>query len=103
MKGLTEQGLSRSHRSGLCGGGHGPLRLQKWLAVVASSGTIPFSQVVADDYKEGRLPFDHEFDEDWYTRTYRDVCEEIKEGKVASAKQRYLGHGYSEGRLPGVV
>jgi hypothetical protein len=44
----------------------------------------------------GSLPFD----EAWYTQTYPDVTEGIRQGKFRSGKQHFLEFGYIEGRLP---
>ncbi len=36
----------------------------------------------------------------WYTRTYEDIGQAIREGVVSSAKQHFVDDGYFEGRLP---
>lgn len=41
-----------------------------------------------------------EIDEAWYTRTYEDIGNAIKQGSVKSAKQHFVDDGYFEGRLP---
>jgi hypothetical protein len=41
-----------------------------------------------------------EVDEAWYLQQNEDVALGIREGKVKSAKQHFLEHGYFEGRAP---
>jgi len=41
-----------------------------------------------------------EVDGAWYTRTYEDIGNAIKDGIVRSAKQHFVDDGYFEGRLP---
>jgi hypothetical protein len=41
-----------------------------------------------------------EVDEAWYLRRNEDVALGVQEGKVKSAKQHFLEHGYFEGRAP---
>ena len=41
-----------------------------------------------------------EVDETWYLARNEDVARGIQEGKVISAKQHFLDHGYFEGRAP---
>lgn len=43
-----------------------------------------------------RLPFDS----DWYARTYADVANARRAGRVSSLEEHYLSHGAAEGRLP---
>jgi hypothetical protein len=39
-------------------------------------------------------------DEAWYLQQNEDVAQGIREGKIQSAKQHFLDHGYFEGRAP---
>ncbi len=41
-----------------------------------------------------------EVDEAWYLARNEDVARGIQEGKIISAKQHFLDHGYFEGRAP---
>ncbi len=41
-----------------------------------------------------------EVDEAWYLEQNEDVAEGIGVGKIISAKQHFLDHGYFEGRTP---
>ena len=41
-----------------------------------------------------------EVNDAWYTRTYEDIGQAIREGVVSSAKQHFVDDGYFEGRLP---
>jgi len=40
------------------------------------------------------------FDEQWYHKAYPDVATAVQSGKVKSAQDHYVEHGYIEGRLP---
>jgi tetratricopeptide (TPR) repeat protein len=42
-------------------------------------------------------------DEAWYLQRYVDVANAVAAGKVGSARQHFINHGYFEGRLPGPV
>ncbi len=39
-------------------------------------------------------------DEAWYLQQNEDVAQGIREGKIISAKQHFVDHGYFEGRTP---
>lgn len=39
-------------------------------------------------------------DEDYYLKTYEDINDAIKSGKIFSAKEHYVNNGYFENRLP---
>ncbi len=39
-------------------------------------------------------------DEAWYLQQNKDVAQGIREGKIKSARQHFLDHGYFEGRAP---
>ncbi len=41
-----------------------------------------------------------EVDEAWYLQQNEDVAQGIREGRIISAKQHFLDHGYFEGRAP---
>jgi hypothetical protein len=41
-----------------------------------------------------------EVDEEWYLEQNEDVAEGIRAGKIISARQHFLDHGYFEGRAP---
>jgi hypothetical protein len=41
-----------------------------------------------------------EVDETWYTRTYEDIGNAVKDGAIRSPKQHFVDDGYFEGRLP---
>lgn len=41
-----------------------------------------------------------EVNEDWYSRTYEDIGEAVRNGGVRSARQHFIDDGYLEGRLP---
>ena len=41
-----------------------------------------------------------EVDEAWYLQQNEDVALRLGEGKIKSAKQHFLDHGYFEGRAP---
>jgi len=43
---------------------------------------------------------DIEVDETWYLQRHDDVAQGVREGKIKSAKQHFLDHGYFEGRAP---
>jgi hypothetical protein len=39
-------------------------------------------------------------DEDWYEKTYPDIAEAVRDGRVKSARHHFLDNGYIEGRMP---
>lgn len=52
-----------------------------------------------------RVPLDldallTEFDEEYYLSTYPDVAAGIKQGRIASGREHYKAHGFSESRRP---
>jgi hypothetical protein len=44
-----------------------------------------------------------DFDEEWYLKTYPDIAEAVKEGRIESGRWHFLENGYFEGRLPAPV
>ncbi|SFL16926.1 hypothetical protein [Shimia haliotis] len=69
-------------------------------ALDGGAPTTPTEHYAEYGYFEKRSALPANFDSDWYVRTYPDVAEELRAGRLDTAERHFIGRGHLEWRLP---